>query len=151
MLYFIISVAIIAVDFVVKRWSVSELSATDTIAIWENVFHLTYVENRGAAFGMLQNQRYFFVILTLIVLALVVWLMLKERGKSRLFQTALSFILGGAIGNLIDRICYGYVVDLFDFRLINFPVFNVADIFVCTGALLAIIYFLIYDEKKDCE
>ena len=104
MLYFIISVAIIAVDFVVKRWSVSELSEIDTIAIWENVFHLTYVENRGAAFGMLQNQRCFFVILTIIVLVLVVWLMLKERGKSRLFQTALSFVLGGAIGNLIDRI-----------------------------------------------
>ena len=151
MLYFIISVAIIVVDFVVKRWSVSELSAIDTIAIWENVFHLTYVENRGAAFGMLQNQRYFFVVLTIIVLALVVWLMLRERDKSRLFQTALSFVLGGAVGNLVDRICYGYVVDLFDFRLINFPVFNVADIFVCIGAGLAIIYFLMYDEKKDCE
>lgn len=147
MLYFIISAVIIVIDFFVKRWADVSLQEIGTIPLIENVFHLTYVENRGMAFGMLQNQRYFFILTTIAVLATIIVFMIKNRKGNRLLKTGLSFVLGGAAGNLIDRAWLGYVIDLFDFRLINFPVFNVADIFVCVGAFLVVMYFLIYDNK----
>lgn len=152
MLYFIISGVITVVDFFVKRWTDAHLQKIGTLPIIENVFHLTYVENRGMAFGMLQNQRYFFILTTIAVLVAIVVFMIKSCKSNRFLKTGLSFVLGGAAGNLIDRAWLGYVIDLFDFRLINFPVFNVADIFVCLGAFFVIMYFLIYDDnKKDCE
>lgn len=157
MLYFIFSAIIIVADFLAKRWAAEVLQRIETIPIIEDVFHLTYVGNEGMAFGMLQGQRYFFIAVTVVVLALVVGFMLKTRNKNRVLKTGLSFALGGAAGNLIDRIWLGYVVDMFDFRLINFPVFNVADVFVCIGAFLVALYFIFYDGKemadmkKDCE
>ena len=153
MIYFLICAAIIAVDFVTKRWAAAVLSKLDTIPLWRNVFHLTYVENRGAAFGIFQNQRVFFIILTALILAAVAFAVLRCKNRPKILNTGLCFIVGGAVGNLIDRVWLGFVVDMFDFRLINFPVFNVADIFVCVGAALIAIYFIVFDNKetKDDE
>ena len=110
----------------------------DTIPLWEGVFHLTYEENTGAAFGIFQGGAWLFRWISLIVsLALVIY---AWRDKlSVVEQLAYGFVLAGAFGNGIDRFIFGYVVDFLDFRLINFPIFNVADICINIG-----IVFLIY-------
>ena len=149
MLYFLLASAVVAADFFTKRWAYTTLSKVETIPLIKNVFHLTYVENRGAAFGMLKDQRWIFITLSVIILALLAAVIIKKKNKPGYLSLGLSFVGAGAVGNLIDRIWLGFVVDLFDFRLINFPVFNVADIFVCLGAAILAIYFIIDDEKKD--
>ena len=151
MIYLLIFAAIVGADVLTKLSAVRYLMKVDTVPLWEGVFHLTYVENRGAAFGILQNQRWFFVVLTMIVLAVVLVFCIKASTKHPLLFTGLSFMAGGAVGNLIDRVLYGYVVDFLDFRLIDFPVFNVADIFVVISAGLLALYFIFFDktEEKD--
>ena len=149
MIFFLIAALVVLADFLAKRGAIAHLIPIDTIPLWDGVFHLTYVENRGAAFGIMQNQRWFFIVLTVAVLAAVLFVCFRYKAKSPLLCTALSLLTGGAVGNMIDRIVYGYVVDFFDFRLINFPVFNVADIFIVIGAGLLAVYFIFFDGKKE--
>ena len=151
MVYVFICFGIIILDFITKKWAQAVLKAVETVPLINGVFHLTYVENRGAAFGMLANMRFVFIALTLAVIAAICVWAVKQKNKPPILCLAMSFTLGGAIGNMIDRIACGYVTDLFDFRLINFPVFNVADIFVCIGAALFAVFFIFEDkfEKKD--
>ncbi len=148
MIYFVIAALVVIADFATKCSAIEYLMKIDTVSLWEGVFHLTYVENRGAAFGIMQNQRWVFIVLTVAVLAVVLLVCIKYKNKHKLLCTALSFLVGGAVGNMIDRIMYGYVVDFFDFRLINFPVFNVADIFIVVGAALLAVYFIFFDNDK---
>ncbi|NLM73394.1 MAG: signal peptidase II [Clostridiaceae bacterium] len=118
--------------------------------IIKGFFYLTYVENRGAAFGILQNFRWFFIILTVIALAVMVWYFIKNQNK--MLRLSLSFIMAGAVGNFIDRLFRGFVVDFFDFYPFgyNFPVFNVADICVNIGVFFLLIYVLfIYKEQEE--
>lgn len=155
MIFFLITALVVLADFLAKRGAIAHLMPINTIPLWDGVFHLTYVENRGAAFGIMQNQRWFFIVLTVAVLAVVLFVCFRYKEKHPLLCTALSLLTGGAVGNMIDRIVYGYVVDFFDFRLIDFPVFNIADIFIVIGAGLLAIYFIFFDgnkeEKKDYE
>jgi signal peptidase II len=114
----------------------------DTIPLWEGVFHLTYVQNTGAAFSFFQGGASWLRWLSLVVsVALMVWAWVEKFSKIE--QLAYGFILAGAFGNGIDRFLFGYVVDFFDFRLINFPVFNIADVCINIG-----IIFLIYATIK---
>lgn len=142
-------VLMVAADQLVKYWAVTTLQAVGTIPVIENAFHLTYLENRGAAFSILQDKIWFFVVLTAVVLGAMAYALHKGMVKTTLGQWSLYIIAGGAIGNLIDRVLRGFVVDLFDFRLIHFPVFNVADIFVCVGGALFVYYFLFQHDKAD--
>lgn len=111
----------------------------DTLPLWSNVFHLTYVINTGAAFSFFRGQvdvlRWISLIVSLI-LVIFVWYSLR---LTLLEQLGYGFILAGAIGNGIDRFLFGYVVDFLDFRLINFPVFNLADVAINIGVLLLLI------------
>lgn len=109
--------------------------------LWENVFHLTYVENTGAAFSIFKGHTLALGIFSLAMVVLLSYYLTKRKkeGCSVLEELALTFIIGGAIGNLYDRLILGYVIDYFDFRLINFAVFNVADSFISVGALLLIL------------
>jgi signal peptidase II len=137
-----------------------------SLALWEGVFHLTYVENRGAAFGMLSNHRWVFMILsTMAILGLSVYLFwgrsyLADKNEDGSYPIlplftglSLAMVISGGIGNMIDRIWLGYVVDFFDFTLIDFAVFNVADCFVTVGAVLLavslLLPFLFGKRKKD--
>lgn len=152
MIYFASGVAILIMDLLTKIWAQTRLRGIGTIPLIEGVFHLTYVENRGAAFGILQDKRMFFVLITLAFLAVVVYVILKYKNRPAVLSFGLSFMTAGALGNMIDRIWRGFVVDMFDFRAINFPVFNVADIFVCIGAgLLAIFFIFCEGKEKECE
>ena len=112
--------------------------------LWEGVFHLTSAHNTGAAFSMLAGARWLFVAVTLAVLLGAVWLVVKKRQMLHpLFRFSLALIVAGAVGNnLIDRLFFGYVRDMLDFCLINFAVFNVADVAICVGAGLMLIDLL---------
>ncbi len=150
MIYYIIALGFIAIDILTKISAENSLKAIETIPIIQDIFHLTYVENRGIAFGMFSGGRVYFVIISLIILALLAVVLLKTPKESRTvwLKMATAFIYGGAIGNMVERIFKGYVVDFLDFRIIDFPVFNVADIAVCVGAAMLIIHFLIAEDKK---
>ena len=148
MVYFVVGIVILIFDLLTKIWAQTRLQGIGTIPLVEGVFHLTYVENRGAAFGILQNQRVFFILITLVFAAVVVYVISKYKNRPAVLDLGLSFMAAGALGNMIDRIWRGFVVDMFDFRLIDFPVFNVADIFVCIGAGLLAIFFIFFDVKE---
>ena len=151
-LYAIITAAIIVADQLVKYWAKNTLMQIGTIPVIKNVFHLTYAENRGAAFSILEGQRWFFIVLTSVMLVIIALAFFKSYFKGKWGKTTLVFIFAGAIGNFIDRLVLGYVVDMFDFRLIDFPVFNVADIFLTVGGIMGVIYILFMDKdlfKED--
>lgn len=148
MIYIAICAGILILDILTKIWATDVLKGLVTIPLWQNVFHLTYVENTGAAFGSFQGNRVFLVAVTLIAIVAGCVFLAKNRNKS-LLSVGTAFVLGGALGNLLDRVFRGFVVDMLDFRLINFPVFNVADIFVCLGAALIVIYIIFFEDKKD--
>lgn len=123
------------------------------ITIIKGVFQLHYLENRGAAFGMLQNQQMFFLITGVIMIAVVSVLYLRLPLTKRMLPLRICFILiaSGAIGNMIDRVRLNYVIDFFYFELINFPIFNVADIYVTLAAAGLIFCILFYYKDKELE
>ncbi|MEX1308358.1 MAG: signal peptidase II [Eubacteriales bacterium] len=141
----------VALDRLSKIWLLDFLNANNGYhVLWPKVFSLTTVENTGAAFGMLKGGRWFFIVVTLVVLvALIVFLIISRKKTSWLFKISTALIIGGAIGNLIDRIDTGVVLDFFYFELINFAVFNVADSFVTIGAILLAISILFTHDFDD--
>ncbi|MDY3618085.1 signal peptidase II [Agathobaculum sp.] len=141
----------IVLDQVVKYWAVAVLQPAHTIPLIENVFHLTYVENRGAAFSLFAkfDSRWFFVTLAVLITAAICVALRKNWIQTQLGRWSLYLISAGALGNAIDRVIRGFVVDLFDFRAIGFPVFNVADIFICIGGAMFFIYILFQHKDKE--
>nr|WP_317281955.1 signal peptidase II [uncultured Sellimonas sp.] len=141
----------VAADQVTKYLAVIYLKDKPPFVIWDQVFELTYLENRGAAFGLLQNRTIFFVITACVVFAIVIFLYIKIPKTSKYLPLRLCgiFVFAGAAGNLIDRIRLGYVVDFFYFKLIDFPIFNVADIYVTVGfAVLVVLILFVYKEEE---
>ena len=134
--------AAVALDQWTKYLAVTHLQPIDTLPLIENILHLTYLENRGAAFGMLANHRWIFMILSTVSILLLLWWLLKEKPKSLWITVAGAMIVGGGIGNMIDRVAYGYVVDFIDVRAIDFYVFNAADSFVCVGCGMILVWTL---------
>ena len=133
--------------------ALQNLKGQEPITIIPDVFQLLYVENRGAAFGILQNKQWVFLIITAIVLAALIWA-LPRMSRERHFlplRLCLCFIGAGAVGNMIDRIFRGYVVDFFYFKLIDFPVFNVADIYVTTSAIVLIFLIVFLYKEEDFD
>ncbi|WP_318361276.1 signal peptidase II [uncultured Agathobaculum sp.] len=141
----------IAADQAVKYWAFTSLQPQNTIPIIENVFHLTYIENRGAAFSLFArfDSRWIFVALAVVITIAIFSVMRKDLIQTKLGCWSLVMVAAGALGNAIDRVIRGFVVDMFDFRLIHFPVFNVADIFICVGGVLFILYFMFQHKDKD--
>lgn len=149
----LIMVILTLLDQWTKNLVVRNLKGKADIALIPGVFQLHYLENRGAAFGILQNQRGVFVVLTIAYLAVVFWFLSRcpKTNRYKLLHLIASVLTAGAIGNFIDRLRLGYVVDFFYFSLINFPVFNVADIFVVISFIgIAISVLFVYkDEEFD--
>ena len=150
-IYICASLLMIAADQAVKYWAFTSLQPQNTIPIIENVFHLTYIENRGAAFSLFArfDSRWIFVALAVVITIAIFSVMRKDLIQTKLGCWSLVMVAAGALGNAIDRVIRGFVVDLFDFRLIHFPVFNVADIFICVGGVLFILYFMFQHKDKD--
>lgn len=149
MLYFLISTFIIIIDQFSKYLAITQLKPMGTYPLIDGVFHLTFAKNTGAAFSIFSNQQLFLITITSIVTLLIAFYLYKsvKEKNDLVFKLSLSFILGGAIGNLIDRIRFNYVVDFFDFRLINFAIFNIADSFIVVGTILLSIYILFFDNE----
>lgn len=145
--YYILALIIVAIDQVTKYVIVKTMALSETIPLLEGVFHITSHRNRGAAFGILQEARWFFIVMTIIVVVVIVWYMPRIRGQRRALL-AFSLILGGALGNFIDRLLHGEVVDFLDFRLINFPIFNVADSAIVIGVIL-LMWDTLYEAKQE--
>ena len=153
LLYIIAVLLMIVLDQAVKLWALTSLQAQHTIPLIENMFHLTYVENRGAAFSLFAqfDSRWIFVALACVITVVILIALQKNYMQTVLGRWSLVLIASGALGNAIDRVAHGFVVDLFDFRLIHFPVFNVADIFICIGGALFVIYFMFQHKDKQPE
>jgi len=113
-------------------------TAKPSFPIIKNIFHITYATNTGAGFGILKNGTWFIILISFILLALFIYYY-KKLPKQKYVQTNIALIIGGVIGNLIDRLSYGYVIDFLDFRI--WPIFNIADSAITIGAILLIIYY----------
>ena len=141
----LIVIFIIVLDQLSKFAALNYLKEAGDIPLIQNIFHLTYVENRGAAFGFFQNQKLFFIITTTIVVAAIVYYLIKTKQIMWPLRLGLYLIIGGAIGNLIDRVRFGFVIDFF--HIVNrWPVFNVADSAIVVGAILVSYIILRYDS-----
>lgn len=142
---------IVLADRITKYLAVEFIKPKGYIPIIQDVLHLTYVENPGASFGMLSDHRWVFMsISAAAIVALIVILIVRRNKISLMCGLSLAFIVGGGIGNMIDRIAYKYVIDFIDFTLIDFAVFNAADSFVVIGTvMLAICIIFIQEEKVE--
>ena len=146
-------ILLILLDQLTKIWAVVRLKDQPAISLIRGVFELQYLENRGSAFGMMQGARVFFIISTIVLFLLVCVIYVripKEKMYLPLRVIAVLF-LAGAAGNFIVRVRQGFVVDFFYFSLINFPIFNVADIYVTTATIALIVFILFYYKEADLE
>ena len=143
---------LVGLDLMTKLWAQNTLPEKP-ISLIQGVFELRYLENRGAAFGLLQNQRTFFIILTIIFLAAMVYAYMRIPSDKKYLPLRLLVIIvsAGAFGNFYDRLTLTYVRDFLYFSLIDFPIFNVADSFVTVGCILLCIYVLISPDSRKKE
>jgi len=132
---FIIALSILFLDQFTKLIAVKNLSLNQSVPLIKGAFHLTLIHNRGAAFGILKNQVPFFIFVSILAVILIYSALRNNKNiKYSFYNISLVFILSGAIGNLIDRLRFGYVIDFLDFRI--WPVFNVADSVITIGAIM---------------
>lgn len=139
------------IDQITKVIAVDGLKGKTPFVIIDNVFEFYYLENKGAAWGVMSGARYFFLILTIVIIAVVIYISIKMPQTKRMLPLRYTLILlsAGAIGNFIDRLYLGYVRDFIYFKLINFPVFNVADIYVTVSVILfAVLILFVYKEEE---
>lgn len=137
-------------DQLTKVWAVATLKDKEAIVLWKDVLELRYLENRGAAFGILQGRAIPLLIFTCILAFLIIYIYgrVPEERKYVVFQTSLIFLLSGAFGNMIDRFMNQFVVDFIYVKLIDFPTFNVADCYVTVSvAVIAVIYLFVFKEE----
>lgn len=138
-------ILIIILDQVIKYIVVDNMFLGQSIPIVPHLLHLTYILNPGAAFGILENQRFFFILIAIILTIAIVYFYPKIQQLNKLFQTGIALLFSGAIGNMIDRIFIGKVVDYIDFRI--WPIFNLADIAIVFGCIV-IIYELLFNMNQ---
>ena len=148
MIYFIICALVVLLDQVSKAVIEKNFELEESLVVIKGFFSLTYTQNRGAAFGMLQGARVFFIILTVAIFVLAYFYFRKNKPSGVLEKLAISFIAGGALGNFIEMAFLSYVRDFLSADFIDFPIFNIADCFICIGAALYILSVFLYDKKR---
>ena len=146
LLWILIIAASVLVDQITKLLAAGNMALYDSVTVIPHAFSFTYIHNYGAAWGLFSEHRWVFLILTGIALIVLPILLYRYRHLPFLFGFSLSLIIGGAIGNMIDRLFRGYVIDFLEFTFIDFPVFNVADICVTVGTILMFIYIVFLDK-----
>jgi len=144
---FLLAVIVIALDRLSKYYIETSMWPGMSIPIIKNVFHITYIMNPGAAFGILEYQTGFFIIVSVLMVAAAIWYVPRIPVRYRLLRYGIGLLTGGAIGNLFDRIRYGEVVDFLDFRI--WPIFNIADIAIVCGVVCIIITYLYVMRKEE--
>lgn len=143
-------VILIGADQALKYWTVTHLALGESTELLPGVLQLTRLHNYGAAWSSLSGKTVVLLIVTTALLIAVAWLLVKKIVRHRLGVAAGLFILGGGLGNMIDRVWHGYVVDMLDISpLFEYPVFNLADCFVVVGAVLGAVYYLWFYDKYD--
>lgn len=152
-LLIVIMAALVGADQAVKYWASASLKPRGSIDFIRfgdlEIFDLTYLENRGAIFGSMAGQRWFLVGFTSLVLIAGIFILFRYGKRSKIMSLAFALFIAGGIGNLIDRIRLGYVVDMFEFKLFKFAIFNVADICVTVAFVLILIYGIFIDPKIE--
>lgn len=155
--YYVIAVVVLILDFITKKWIVNNMEYNNGIgeefSVIGDFFLITSHRNRGAAFGILQDQRLFFIIITIIIVGAIIWYAHSVRKTGTVYiLSGLGLVLGGAIGNFIDRARFGEVVDFFKFNFgsYTFPIFNIADSAIVVGVILIMLDTLLSmkEEKK---
>lgn len=146
--FFLVSAVVAALDFVIKCIVSRSMTVGSSIPLLPGL-RLTYVQNRGMAFGMLSDSRWVFLILSTVMIAALTYFIACKKGYARMVYVSMAFALGGGIGNMIDRIAYGYVIDYVDFYPIPawIWVFNLADAAICVGVVLFAVYLLFFEKK----
>ena len=147
--YMLILLALIGADQGLKYWTVTHLAVGESAPFLPGVVHLTRLHNYGAAWSSFSGKTAVLLVVTTVLMAAVVVLLIKKIVRHPLGVSAGLLILGGGIGNYIDRIWYGYVVDMFDLQFMTYPIFNLADCFVVVGTILGAVYYLWFYEKYD--
>jgi signal peptidase II len=146
LLWIIIIAASVILDQITKMLVVNGMALYESIPLIKNVLSFTYIHNYGAAWGMLSDHRWVFIVVTALAIIVMPIFLYKYRNLHWMFGLSLSLIIGGAIGNMIDRVFLGYVVDFIQATFIDFPVFNVADICVVCGAIMMFVYVAFIDK-----
>lgn len=144
----IVGAVLVIIDQIIKYFVSAYLQPVGSVSVIDNLFSLKYVENKGVAFGMFSDMRWVFVALTSVLLAIIIFYMFKKRPKGKFFYICAALIIGGGIGNLIDRIFYGYVIDYLSLSFFP-PVCNFADYCITAGTIMLVIYLLFFSDILD--
>lgn len=144
---YLLVAGIILLDQIVKVCIRDAMYIGESVPVIGNILKITYVQNRGAAFSIFSGQGFMLIIVPIAAITVAVWYMEKHKEEHWTLSLALSMMIAGGIGNLVDRVFFGFVTDMFDVRF--WPVFNVADISVCVGAGILVVYTLVFSEKES--
>ncbi len=149
----VVMLVLLGLDQLTKYLAIINLKNHPTVVLWDGVLELNYLENRGSAFGMLQNQKFFILFIGVVFLAVILFFLFKlpEEKKFCTVHILLSAIVAGGVGNMIDRLRFDYVVDFISFVLIHFPIFNVADCYIVVATIVLFLLFLFVFKEKDLE
>ncbi len=147
----IISIILLCIDQISKLLVVNLLTKTDSITIIKNFFYLTYINNDGAAFSILVGKRIFLILIAVLVIVMLISYIKKNNIQNKLELVSISLIIGGSLGNLMDRVIRGYVIDFLDFKIFNynFPIFNLADTFIVIGVFLLLLKEIRKENNLD--
>lgn len=149
MIYLVLSALIVIADQVVKYLVVSHIAIGETEFSILNLFSVTYVKNEGAAFSMLSGKVPVLSIVSVLFCIGVIVYWIWKKPKNKMLCTSIALMFSGALGNAIDRICRGFVVDFINAKFISFPVFNIADTAIVIGAILLVVYEILFDKKEN--
>lgn len=147
----ITSTILLCIDQISKLLVVNLLTKTDSITIIKNFFYLTYINNDGAAFSILVGKRIFLILIAVLVIVMLIRYIKKNNIQNKLELVSISLIIGGSLGNLMDRVIRGYVIDFLDFKIFNynFPIFNLADTFIVIGVFLLLLKEIRKENNLD--
>ena len=149
----VIAAVLLALDQYTKYLAILHLKNRPALVLIDGVLELQYLENRGSAFGMLQNQKFFILFVGIVFLAVIVFFLFRMRlqKKYNIVHILLSVVIAGGIGNIVDRFRFDYVVDFISFVLINYPIFNVADCYIVVAMIILFLLFVFAFNEKDLE
>ncbi|MEY8370481.1 signal peptidase II [Aerococcaceae bacterium 50-4] len=148
LLNYLLIAILVAIDQIVKYWTVTTFAINEGQDVIPGILSFFYIQNDGAAWGIFSGQMWLFYIITIVVVAVLVYMLHKEGKDSALLSTGLSFMIAGALGNFIDRLHLNYVIDMFRLEFVEFPIFNVADVCLSIGVILMIVYMIVTPEDQ---
>lgn len=148
-LYLIISLFVVIADQGLKTYIVNNYAIGETHQVIPGILSFNYLQNNGAAWNILPGQMWLFYVISIIAIGVCGYFLFNKKYKNPLFDTGLALVLGGIVGNFIDRLHLKYVVDMLQLDFVNFNIFNIADSAITVGVVLIFIYLLFFDDKEE--